>query len=66
MIKNVTFSDITRGRGMDKDSEKIENFLNFLRDCEKRNRLAALEEIEMDSQTQDRTYKTKIMNGLLK
>lgn len=34
-------------------SDKIENFLNFLRDCEERNRLAALEEIEMDSRTQD-------------
>ncbi len=42
MTKNVTLGDITRGRGMDKDSEKIENFLNFLRDCEKRNRLAEL------------------------
>lgn len=34
-------------------SDKIENFLNFLRDCEEKNRLAALEEIEMDSRTQD-------------
>lgn len=51
---------------MDEYSNQIENFLNFLRDCEERNRLAALEEIEMDSRTQDRTYKTKIMNGLLK
>lgn len=34
-------------------SDKIENFLNFLRDCEERNRMAALEEIEMDSRTQD-------------
>lgn len=48
-------------------SDKIENFLNFLRSCEERNRLAALEEIEMDSRTQNRTYKnkTKVMDGLL-